>query len=48
MEKKKNEPVHDKTYNMTCATSEDSDQAVHQHSLQAIQRGMKKNSCHTG
>ena len=27
------EPVADKTYNKTCATSEDSDQPVHPHSL---------------
>ena len=27
------EPVHDKVYNTTCATSEDSDQPAHPHSL---------------
>ena len=26
---KKNEPVHDRTYNKTCATCEDSDQPAH-------------------
>ena len=30
---KQNEPVHDKTYNKTCAGSEDSDQPVHLHML---------------
>ena len=28
-----NEPAHDKTYNKTCATSEDSDQPAHPRSL---------------
>ena len=28
-----NEPAHDKTYNKTCATSKNSDQPAHQHSL---------------
>ena len=28
-----NEPAHDKTYNRTCATSEDSDQPAHPRSL---------------
>ena len=28
-----NEPSHDKAYNKTCATSEDSDQPAHSHSL---------------
>ena len=31
--KKKNEPVHNKTYNKTCATSEESDQPAHLCSL---------------
>ena len=30
---KKNEPVHDKAYNKTCATVKDSDQPVHLRSL---------------
>ena len=30
---KRNEPGHDKTYNKTCATSEDSDQPAHLRSL---------------
>ena len=29
----KTEPAHDKTYNKTCATSEDSDQPAHQRIL---------------
>ena len=28
-----NEPAHEKTYNKTCATSEDSDQTAHLRSL---------------
>ena len=28
-----NEPAHDKSYNKTCATSEDSDQPAHPRSL---------------
>ena len=28
-----NEPAHDKTYNTTCATSEDTDQPVHPRSM---------------
>ena len=30
---KENEPVHDKTYNNTCATRKDSDQPANPHSL---------------
>ena len=30
------EPAHDKTYNKTCVTSEDSDQPAHSHSLIGI------------
>ena len=33
MQNKENEGRHDKTYNMTCATSEDSDQPAHPYSL---------------
>ena len=33
------EPAHDKTYKKTCATSEDSDQPVHVHSLISIFAG---------
>ena len=33
---KSNEPVHDKTYNMACAPSEDSDQPGHQPSLISV------------
>ena len=58
--RKINEPAHDKTYNKTCATSEDSGQPARPrtdqssmiacafYSLQTIQRGMNKNPCHTG
>ena len=55
-----NEPVHDKTYmyNMTCATSNDSDQPTQSdqsslityalYNLWAIQRGINENPSHTG
>ena len=54
------EPIHDKTYNKTFATSKDSDQPVHPGSLishrwchvfyglRAMQRGIIENPCHTG
>ena len=50
----RNEAAHDKAYNKTCATREDSDQHAHPliecvfYSVWAIQRGINENPCHTG
>ena len=54
-----NKPAHDKTYNKTCATSEDSDQPAHPRSLirvfadrmsllQPPGYSKRDKTCHTG